>query len=144
MEQSPFAAMLERSIQSCSTYDTRVDKLALLKQIVHVRALKNETLNAFTSEGEPFVSPSSLLMNCEDDEMKAAITPETFANQAEPMSNDFGLLAEPPPSSDAESLRCSSHRISTSIAPCHVDKSALRAYFTENEYRATIQSLPLP
>lgn len=130
MEQPPFAAMVERSIQSCSTYDARVDKVSLLKQIVQVH-VSNQSCAFSQSEGEPFASPPSFLMNCENDKIKLAITPHTFVNQARSIRSDVGIITEPSPSSDAESLTGSSHRITTSVVPCHVDKSALRAYFTE-------------
>ena len=137
VEPIPFAAMMQRSIQCCSTYDSRVDKIALLQQILDLHSLDDD-ISSSQRQGEA-ASPFSTRATGREDETTAAGTIQAFANESRSINDDDRSQTRPSPArsvnsgaqgSDVQSLLSTGNRVSTSISPFHVDKSALRAYFT--------------
>jgi origin recognition complex subunit 1 len=114
------ASMVERSIKACRTYDTRVDKVLLQKQVLNLHMSKQG------DESHPFALADQF-----NDVPSLTESTSGFAD-GEGSNGDDSSFAEASPSRKVASHPLGSiDRVSTSVYPFHLDKSARRAYYTE-------------
>lgn len=114
------AAMIERCIKASVTYDTRVDEGLLQKQVLNLHVSKDGDNSLLSTQGG----------EC-DDVTALTESASAFTDVEEYSAYDSSLAQASPPRNVSSHSVGSGGRVSTSVFPFHVDKSARRAYFTE-------------